>query len=316
MIDLIYRANKRPPHHLQPLDALESHMEDDNEQHQQRSPTSHQHQTITLNLKDLADPNTKISIPIDTSRVDMSGGGGGGGGVSVAPGAGGHINLDINLRLVDFFGDKVIAANSTNNRSYDDLNAAASGDKSGGAGPMRRQLLEKKMSRSLPGSSGSLNKHKPLPPLNRAAGGLSLLSTSSHPPHPSHSQHHYHQQQQQHQQAHHHPAYVNPMTMPTTRANYAGTSPHQDKQRPSYMDHHDSKYEDSYLAQLQKAHAKPVIKTYSLKDYRNFVKDAMPIGTDSNGKLGFDFDNEAYKQKVAIKCFLFVFMCIYVSNLH
>jgi hypothetical protein len=56
---------------------------------------------------------------------------------------------------------------------------------------------------------------------------------------------------------------------------------------------------DGYLAQLQKSHMKrPPIKTYTIKDYRNFKKDA-PTNTNSNtGKLGFDYDNEYYKQKV------------------
>lgn len=49
---------------------------------------------------------------------------------------------------------------------------------------------------------------------------------------------------------------------------------------------------------MQKAQSKPVIKTYTLKDYRNFKKDALP-GTNTNtGKLGFDFESEQYKQKV------------------
>ena len=58
-------------------------------------------------------------------------------------------------------------------------------------------------------------------------------------------------------------------------------------------------YIDGYLAQLQKAHQpKPVIKTYTLKDYRNFKKDALPITNNTTGKLGFDYDNDHYKQKV------------------
>lgn len=43
---------------------------------------------------------------------------------------------------------------------------------------------------------------------------------------------------------------------------------------------------------------KPLIKTYSIKDYRNFKKDAIPSTNSTTGKLGFDFDNEHYKHKV------------------
>ena len=57
---------------------------------------------------------------------------------------------------------------------------------------------------------------------------------------------------------------------------------------------------DGYLAKLQKSHVKPVIKTYTIKDYRNFKKDAMPISTSSTGKLGFDFESDHYKHKVIL----------------
>ena len=56
---------------------------------------------------------------------------------------------------------------------------------------------------------------------------------------------------------------------------------------------------DGYLAQLQKSQmTKPIIKTYTIKDYRTFKKDAMPASTSSTGKLGFDFESDHYKQKV------------------
>jgi hypothetical protein len=50
---------------------------------------------------------------------------------------------------------------------------------------------------------------------------------------------------------------------------------------------------------MQKAHLKkPVIKTYSIKDYRTFKKDALPTTNATTGKLGFDYDNDDYKKKV------------------
>ena len=56
------------------------------------------------------------------------------------------------------------------------------------------------------------------------------------------------------------------------------------------------------MVQLQKAQNKPVIKTYTLKDYRNFKKD-MLLSNNNTGKLGPDFESEAYRQKVIFFCF-------------
>ena len=53
-----------------------------------------------------------------------------------------------------------------------------------------------------------------------------------------------------------------------------------------------------YLANLFKNHQKPAIKAYTIKDYRNFQKDTGIATTKTTGKLGFDFDNEEYKDKV------------------
>lgn len=65
-----------------------------------------------------------------------------------------HINLDINLRLLDFLPN----ANSRN-RSFDDFEVND---------PLNQHIKRfESLSRSLPGSSGSLNKLKPLPPVNR-----------------------------------------------------------------------------------------------------------------------------------------------------
>ncbi len=64
-------------------------------------------------------------------------------------------------------------------------------------------------------------------------------------------------------------------------------------------------WKDGYLAQLQKSHVKPVIKTYTIKDYRNFKKDAIPASTHSTGKLGFDYESDHYKHKVHIDNYMF-----------
>lgn len=88
-------------------------------------------------------PNKRISIPIDSAKLKDKD----------------HINLDINLRLVDFLPNQ-----NNSNRSVDDFDVNND--------PLARYIrqYETNISRSLPGSSGSLNKHKPLPPLNRRAG--------------------------------------------------------------------------------------------------------------------------------------------------
>lgn len=81
----------------------------------------------------------KISIPISQSKLKDQD----------------HINVDINLRLVDLLPSR------PDNRSYDDFDVNND--------PLARYIrkFETNISRSLPGSSGSLNKLKPLPPLNR-----------------------------------------------------------------------------------------------------------------------------------------------------
>jgi hypothetical protein len=103
----------------------------------------------------------KISIPLDSSKFKDKD----------------HINVDINLRLVDFMPQ------NGGNRSLDDFEVRHAYDTSsynrqmrgggGGAGGgggtngyFNGRNNDISMSRSLPGSSGSLNKFKPLPPLN------------------------------------------------------------------------------------------------------------------------------------------------------
>lgn len=81
----------------------------------------------------------KISIPISSTKIKDQD----------------HINVDINLRLVDLLPGR------HDNRSYDDFDVQND--------PLARYIrkFETNISRSLPGSSGSLNKLKPLPPLNK-----------------------------------------------------------------------------------------------------------------------------------------------------
>jgi hypothetical protein len=57
---------------------------------------------------------------------------------------------------------------------------------------------------------------------------------------------------------------------------------------------------------MYKNNQKPNIKTYTLKDYRQFKKDSGIPSTTSTGKLGFDFDSLNYKEKV-------ILMLIYIS---
>jgi hypothetical protein len=150
-----------------------------------------------------------------------------------------HINLDINLRLVDFLPNAT--QNSNRNRSFDDFEVD----------PLNQHIKRfESMSRSLPGSSGSLNKLKPLPPVNRRTTNLNNNNNNNN-------------------------------HLSDTRM-------------------HDHDNEEGYLAQLQKSHNRPVIKTYTLKDYRNFKKDAIPGSSTNTGKLGPDFENEQYKLKVNI----------------
>ena len=179
--------------------------------------------SITLNLNsDFYDEhsNKKISIPLDPSQFKDKD----------------HINLDINLRLVDFMNQQA-------NRSYDDF------DVTNDALNRHIRKFETNMSRSLPGSSGSLNNYNKLPPLSKRNKPQS----------------------------------------------------HQDYRQNNYesYDREMPPAEEGYLAQLQKSHqAKPVIKTYTLKDYRNFKKDTLTTTNTNTGKLGFDYENENYKQRV------------------
>ncbi len=195
----MFSNDKKPPQQLHPIENYER---------------GDDFKTISLDINTQEDlySSKKITIPIKPGMIKDKD----------------HINLDINLRLIDFLPQN----NSNRNRSFDDFEVD----------PFNQHIKKfESMSRSLPGSSGSLNKLKPLPPVNQRRTA------------------------------------VNP-------------SNHENR--------HDHDQEEGYLAQLQKAHNRPVIKTYTLKDYRNFKKDAIPTSSTMTGKLGPDFENETYRQKV------------------
>jgi hypothetical protein len=71
-----------------------------------------------------------------------------------------RINLDINLRLVDLLNQQELQNLNFSNHSLEDFNY--NGDQL----ETHIKKLEK-MSRSLPGSTGSFNRQRALPPLNR-----------------------------------------------------------------------------------------------------------------------------------------------------
>lgn len=62
------------------------------------------------------------------------------------------------------------------------------------------------------------------------------------------------------------------------------------------------------MAQLHKTTQKPSFKSYTLKDYRNYKKDALLNVANHTGKLGFDYESDAYKQKVNKNKFLLLFI--------
>ena len=129
---IISTTLKKPPSHLQPIENFEN--EEDFQKQIDQNPKS-----FSFNLNDSQSmTNKKITIPLDTSGFKDKD----------------HINLDINLRLVDFL-------NPSGNRSLDDFNIHND--------PLAKHIkqYETNISRSLPGSSGSLNKHKTLPPLSK-----------------------------------------------------------------------------------------------------------------------------------------------------
>lgn len=125
-------TEKKPPHHLQPIDNLDDH-EDQNISKQI---------SISEDIYHGLDSSRQISIPINYRDKD-------------------HINLDINLKLSEFMPNNNANHQSTNsNRYYDDFEINSD--------PLSKHIRRfEGISRSLPGSSGSLNKSKPLPPVSK-----------------------------------------------------------------------------------------------------------------------------------------------------
>ncbi len=74
-------------------------------------------------------------------------------------------------------------------------------------------------------------------------------------------------------------------------------------------------FKDGYLARYQqKFQPKPEIKKYNIQDYRNLKKEIELSQKKDTGKLGFDFDNEAYRQKVSVLQSHKI--CILTFNIH
>ncbi len=138
---------KKPPHHLQPIDNMDD-MDNQNIQKQI---------SITDEIYANLDSSRKITIPLNSNMYRDKD----------------HINVDINLKLSDFIpnnqfsngnsynnSNNNIQANSSSNRYYDDFEINND--------PLSKHIRRfEGISRSLPGSSGSLNKAKPLPPVNK-----------------------------------------------------------------------------------------------------------------------------------------------------
>jgi hypothetical protein len=204
--------------------------------------------------------NNKISIPIDANTLRDKN----------------HINVDIYLRLDEYMPKGNV---DYSNRSLEDFDPQND--------PLAKHIryYETNISRSLPGSSGSINKYKTLPPLSK-------------------------QQQQQHA--------MGGSSMNVNRGGGYDTSVYNkdyDRTKPrSHQEHRSSRSFDfeagggggganggggGYLQAMERnKYKEPTIKPYTLKDYRRFKKDALIDTNTSTGKLGFDYDNENYKQKV------------------
>jgi hypothetical protein len=130
---------------LQPIDNFDDN-EDQNIQKQK---------SITNEAYDVIDSSRKISIPLNTNLYKNAD----------------HINLDINLKLTDFIPQSNQNGNIRNsNRYYDDFEIDND--------PLSKHIRRfEGISKSLPGSSGSLNKTKPLPPVNKRGQYLNQEGT-------------------------------------------------------------------------------------------------------------------------------------------
>ena len=233
---------KKPPHHLQPIENFDESDE-----------SMRQKQIVLLNQLYNSGLNTdrKISIPLNSSLFKDKD----------------HINLDINLKLVDFMPNTGPAGGGGGggggNRSYDDFDVNND--------PLSKHIRRfENISRSLPGSSGSLNKTKPLPPVNKTRTQNYINQDTA-------------RLQHEHEMS----------DMKTD-----GIIDNSNRIFKNINNHSVVFFlKEGYLARLQKAQNKPVIKTYTLKDYRNFKKDVNP----NTGRLGFDFENETYKKTVCLE---------------
>jgi len=206
---------KKPPHYVDPMESKGITLS--------LSDGKTKYQSNSANLETGNGPSKTISIPLNSNIWKDND----------------RINLDISLRLVDFLNAQNGNANSFMNRSLDEFQM-----NDPNLDPLDRHIkkFESKITRSLPGSSGSLNKFKPLPPLNNSFN-----------------------------------------------------APGQKLQHEFDYDRQEN---DGYLANMYKSNAKPTFKQYTMSDYRNFKKDTGITSTKSTGKLGFDFDNELYKEKL------------------
>jgi hypothetical protein len=185
---------------------------------------------------------SKISIPIDANTLRDKN----------------HINVDIYLRLDEYMPKNGGGADYSN-RSLDDFDPNND--------PLAKHIryYETNMSRSLPGSSGSINKYKTLPPLSKQNGGGSHMNMN-------------------------HGGYGNVT---------ANSKPRSHQEYRSSRSFDVDQEGGGYLAAMAKSKFKqPTIKPYTLKDYRRFKKDALLDTNTSTGKLGFDYENQNYRQKV------------------
>jgi hypothetical protein len=62
---------------------------------------------------------------------------------------------------------------------------------------------------------------------------------------------------------------------------------------------------EGYLAQMNKAYKTITYKPHTLSDYRKFKKDAIN-SNNATGRLGFDYESEAYKKKVTINLYYLI----------
>lgn len=144
---------KKPPNRLNPI-------EDDQEYDEHGDLINHKFQSLNISPRQ----NNKISIPIDAHSLRDKN----------------HINVDIYLRLDEYMPPH---EGDYSQRSYDDFDPNKD--------PLGKhiQYYETKISRSLPGSSGSMNRFKPLPPLNNTNDSMASM-TSSKPSYSNSSSYH------------------------------------------------------------------------------------------------------------------------------